>query len=144
MKRTLLAAGAALTLFAGMAQAATFTATRDTGSVVFTIDFEDDNGDRLLGFTEVDSFSGIATSFPGGDFDELLFIPVLAGFTSDTDCGEKCGNRWGFLRSSDGMKTSSSGGWNYSITGLSAVPLPASLPLLLVSLGAFGLNRRKR
>jgi hypothetical protein len=169
MHKTMLAGALALTMSAGTASAATLTATfngdfagfpgfdQTDGTEAFVIEFDDSLGTNpnLLEPNEFMSFSWINSPY-GPDARELLvLVPGVAGFIADpfyTDTRDvpnfnvfhwifqNAGNRSGSTVSRDSF--------NYSLSvsspGISTVPLPASVVLLLAGLGGLAAFGRRR
>ncbi|MGB5560477.1 MAG: hypothetical protein WBN04_20985 [Paracoccaceae bacterium] len=107
----------------------------------FSIDFTDTNLDGLLEYSEIDTFSGFTAL--SATMLTVNTVPDIAGisiFTFPADFGQTAEN-WRFINDAPGVSTYDRAFWTYQLIldappPISAVPLPASLPLLL---GAFAL-----
>lgn len=131
-------------LVGGTATAATLVATEvdttDSLNENFTITFTDTNNNRLFDIGELESFSGFINQYP-----TLLGVPAIAGISV---AGELAGvlqpapGSWTF-GSPSGQFASTPNFWTYEIKGLAAIPVPATLPLLLAGLGGLALLRRR-
>ncbi|MDQ2088915.1 VPLPA-CTERM sorting domain-containing protein [Marimonas arenosa] len=104
----------------------------------FSIVFDDNDGNGLLSIGEILSFSGVTFNFASVSFDTVTAVADVSGYT----VGAFSGSWWGWSQSS-GTTTGSSNPnqWSYTI---SAVPIPATFPLLAVGIGALGWMRRRR
>lgn len=131
-------------LVGGTASAATLIATEvdttDRLNENFTITFTDTNNNRLFDIGELESFSGpLVSAYP-----TLLGVPTFAGISVE---GVLPGvtlapGSWIFAGPSI-VYSATPNFWTYEIRGLAAIPVPATLPLLLAGLGGLALLRRR-
>lgn len=142
---TLSAAACAALLLGTPASAATIqldaTALHATASD-FSIVYDDVDGDDMLSLDEVISFSGISFTWGSApSFDTLIAVPIIAAIADGTTF------EWHFGQSTGGsFATVHAANFTYveSPFDMPAVPLPASLPLMLFGLAAFFGLRRKQ
>lgn len=111
----------------------------------FFITYNDMNDDGLFSHSELVAFSGIEIPFGADsaifDSDDLIYVPDIAGLAIGT-IGE---DFWQFFNGAITVSISE-GGWNYSVSAVPSVPVPAALPLFGTGLAVLGLLgwRRKR
>lgn len=136
------AAFALSVLVGGTASAATLTATGNEGPQEnFIITFTDTNRNRLFDISELESFSGPWTTV----YPILLGVPAIAGISVAGELAgviESAPGSWIFTNPSVQF-ASTPNFWTYEIKGLAAIPVPATLPLLLAGLGGLALLRRR-
>ncbi|MWD28264.1 VPLPA-CTERM sorting domain-containing protein [Aquicoccus sp. SCR17] len=147
-------AAAALCLVSAGGQAATLQATGvSADDIDFSISFDDNDGNGLVGFSEVTGFSGYAT------LDTIVALGTAPGYVDETDKGAElngnCGDDyespsnwvtwWEFTNGTSTAYTCPTK-YTYEIIEdeTSAVPLPAGFPLLLTGFGALAIARRRR
>jgi hypothetical protein len=115
--------------------------SKSSGTTVFTVNFNDTDGDHKLDLGEVTGFSGIdlgvitATGVTG--------IPDLPGLA---ECGGESLPTCTFWKFSPGAIIVQATTWDYRVTGEqdTRVPIPGTLLLLLPPLAALGVLRRRR
>lgn len=112
----------------------------------FTITFDDVNGDNLLEFDEIQTFSGIEALL-GHDlhvFTEILTVGRVSGFAINSGASYPYQN-WVFSNDEFGASSFGASQWTYEFVGASEVPLPAALPLFLAGFaGVAGAARRRK
>jgi hypothetical protein len=103
----------------------------------FAIRFDDSSADGLLQFNEITNFSGL--QFGGNTLTDVICVPTIAAAsTLSGACGGVTGS-WIF--GNPGILIMGTGNFSYSLSPVSAVPLPPALPLLAFGIGVIGLLR---
>jgi hypothetical protein len=113
----------------------------------FTIDFDDINGNSVLEYDEIISFSGVTQFLAPRTFDTVIGVADLPGIATLGGPNASIFGNWVFMISSDGtiLEFSPAPEWEYSIAAtVSDVPLPAAMPLFLAGIAGLRLARRKR
>lgn len=155
MRRVMAAAILAVMMLASTnarAELIEITATNDGVGLngrfsTFTILFDDANGDGLLQFGEIMSFSGLEELIGfGRSWSELTGIPDIDGIS--TQSGHTGGLRgfWWWVPTiiGDANRGWLAGRWTYASRPASSVPEPGTMALFGLGLAAVGLFRRRR
>ena len=113
----------------------------------FTILFDDANGDGLLQFGEILSFSGLEELIGfGRSWSDLTGVPNIAGIS--TQSGHTGGLRgfWWWVPTiiGDANRGWFAGRWTYTSRPVGSVPEPGTIALFGLGLVAIGLFRRRR